>query len=120
MVREIRELHLSPQILGDTLLDDAVKFTMIMSPNETNDTKQTAKFIYEAFEDREIKLDVLNTIDDLVTSTVNLLSESQPDPADDIQNLGQNHGSKTVKKHDIYQVKNHCLDSLKITLCRIR
>ena len=120
MVREIRELHLPPQILGNTLLDDAVKFTTIMSPNETNDTKQTAKFIYEAFADREIKLDVLNTIDDLVTSTVNILSESQPDPADDIQNSDQNHGSKTVKKQDIYQVKNHCLDSLKITLCRIR
>ena len=91
-----------------------------MSPNETNDIKQAAKFIYEAFKDREIKLDVLNTISDLVTSTENLLSKSlAPDPVKNLQNSSLNLGSKTVKKTNLYQVKNISPDSLKITLRRI-
>ena len=102
MVQEIRVMHMPPQILQDPLLDDTEKFTMVMSPNETNDIKQAAKFIYEAFKDREIKLDVLNTISDLVTSTENLLSKSlAPDPVKNLQNSSLNLGSKTVKKNDI-------------------
>ena len=66
--------------------------------------KSTAKFIYQAFEDRKIGLDVLNTIEDLVqstekTHTANSLSSST--------------------KHGSYAIKSSSDDGMKITLARI-
>ena len=93
MVSEIREKFLPPQILHDTQISDEEKFSFLMSDNEANDLRQTAKLIYQAFQEREIKLDVLHTLSELVSSTENVLKK--PDPGEDVK---INHNGNIKKK----------------------
>ena len=112
MSQGIRENSFPPQNLQDTQLTDEEKFVLLMSDNETNDLRKTAKFIYCAFEEREIQLDVLNTLKDLVTSTEKLLSK--PDPGIKHQTCR----NKSKEKFPIYEVKNVSQNGLKIILSR--
>ena len=112
MSQGIREKSFPPQILQDTQLTYEEKFVLLMSDNETNDLRKTAKFIYCAFEEREIQLNVLNTLKDLVTSTEKLLSK--PDPGIKHQTCRK----KPKEKFPIYEVKNVSQNGLKIILSR--
>ena len=82
---------------------DDQKFVEIMT---NYDMKATAKFVYQAFNEREIRLDVLSTLNEIVSSTEILL-----------KNVNQNtsHPGTT----DIYQVKWCSNDGLKLRLSKI-
>ena len=113
MLKEIREKSLSPLILQDTQSTDEEKFVLLMSSSEENDLRKTAKFIHQAFEEREIKLDVMNTLIELVSSTEKLLNK--PDPGEDTKTKHP----KMKKKSPTYEVKNISQNGLKITLCKV-
>ena len=79
MYKEIRRNLLCPQILQNDTLSNELKFVEIMTKF---DVKSVAKFTYQAFNEREIKLDVLSTLKEVVSSTeINLKNEqNNPDP----------------------------------------
>ena len=118
MLENIRLKHL-PQNLHNNPSDDTEKFKSRMSHNENNDLKQTAKFIHEAFKERDVQLDVLNTIHDLITSTENILSKNVPDPGDKIPVCGKNTKKNSNKNREVYEIKNISQNGLKITLKKI-
>ena len=103
MYKELRENLLPPQILYSKQISDQQKFVEIM----TNfDKRATAKFVYQAFNEREIRLDVLNTLNEIVSSTETLLRN---------ENKNASHpGAK-----DIYQVKCLSNDGLKLKFFKI-
>ena len=103
MYKDLRENLLPPQILRDKHISDEQKFVEIMT---NYDMKATAKFVYQAFNEREIRLDVLSTLNEIVSSTEILL-----------KNVNQNtsHPGTT----DIYQVKWCSNDGLKLRLSKI-
>ena len=70
------------------------------------DAKSVAKFTYQAFNEREIKLDVLCTLKDVVSSAEILLKNEQNEPA-------------SQGMSEVYQVVNCSQDGLKLTLARI-
>ena len=86
-----------------------------MSDHEANDLRLTAKFIHQASEEREIKLDVLNTLSELVSATENLLKK--PDPGEDIKINGDR--KKSRGKTPRYMIKDSSQNGLKLTICRI-
>ena len=102
MLNKLREELLPPQILKDENMTDKRKFVEIMT---NYDVKMTAKFVFLAFNEREIRLDVLSTVKQLVSSTENILKKEKntPDPG--------NPGT--------YEVKWCSSDGLKLTLSRI-
>ena len=65
MYKELRDNFLPPQIIQNNALNEEEKFVQTMTKC---DTKITAKFVYQAFEDREINLDALNAINDIIES----------------------------------------------------
>ena len=101
MYKEIRENLLPRQILQNNSNDEQ-KFVDIMIDGEI---KSTAKFIFQAFSEREIRLDVLSTLEEVVSSAEKfLLSEkNKPNPG-----------------KQIYQVKNLTSDGMKLTLSKLR
>ena len=101
MYEEIRENLLPRQILQNNSNDEQ-KFVDIMIDGEI---KSTAKFIFQAFSEREIRLDVLSTLEEVVSSAEKfLLSEkNKPNPG-----------------KQIYQVKNLTSDGMKLTLSKLR
>ena len=101
MYDKIREDLLPPQVLANNTLTAEEKFVEMVSNNDT--IKSTAKFIYLAFTERQIKLDVLNTIKELVSST-----ES---------NLGKNLTPEPGPRQT-FSIKNVSQDGMKITLLR--
>ena len=103
MLNKLREELLPPQILRDESMSDEQKFVEIMI---NYDIKMTAKFVFLAFNEREIKLDVLSILKELVSSTELLLKKEKnaPDP-----------GST-----DAYQVKWCSSDCLKLMLTKIK
>ena len=111
MLSEIRENTLPSQILQETQLSDEEKFSLLMTDNATNNLRQTAKYIYQAFSEREIKLDVLHTLNELVSSTENLVKKTDPE--------GNQNMKKTEVKTPTYTVKNLSQNGLKFTLCRV-
>ena len=111
MLSEIRENTLPSQILQETQLSDEEKFSLLMTDNATNNLRQTAKYIYQAFSEREIKLDVLHTLNELVSSTENLVKKTDPG--------GNQNMKKTEVKTPTYTVKNLSQNGLKFTLCRV-
>ena len=118
MFNEIRESLLPPQNYQNMQLDDENKFAMVMANSEINCLKQTAKFIYLAFEERDIKLDVLKTLTDLVASTEILLSKN-PDPEEDTTATNNNkNDTESLGRNLNYKIKNQSHDGLKITLCK--
>ena len=118
MFNEIRESLLPPQNYQNMQLADENKFAMVMANSEINCLKQTAKFIYLAFEERDIKLDVLKTLTDLVASTEILLSKN-PDPDEDTTATNNNkNDTESLGRNLNYKIKNQSHDGLKITLCK--
>ena len=73
MSNELREKYLPKTVVQNNLMRDDEKLIQIM---KNADLSMTAKFIYMAFEHREITLDVLNTIQDLTTEVVSLSKNS--------------------------------------------
>ena len=103
MYKELRENLLPPQILHSKQISDQQKFVEIMT---NYDKRATAKFVYQAFNEREIRLDVLNTLNEIVSSTETLLKN---------ENKNASHpGTK-----DIYQVKCLSNDGLKLKFFKI-
>ena len=99
MYDKIREDLLPPQVLANNTLTAEEKFVEMMSNNDT--IKSTAKFIYLAFTERQIKLDVLNTIKELVSSTEsnlgkNLTPEPGPRQTYSIKNVSQDGRSYSM------------------------
>ena len=83
-------------------MTDEQKFVEIMTNHEV---KNIAKFVYLAFEERKIKLDVMSTLKDLVSSTEILLKieKNTPDPG----------------KPNTFQIKWCSNDGMKLTLSRV-
>ena len=100
--KEIRENLLCPQVLQNRNLTNDQKFVEIMT--NTN-IKSVAKYTYQAFIEREIKLDVLNILKEVVSSTEVLLEveKNKPDP----------------EEFGTYQVIKLSNDGLKFTLAKI-
>ena len=63
MSKELREKHLPMAIVNDSILNDNEKFAYILT---NSDLQSTAKFIHMAFENRDLCLDVLGTIREIV------------------------------------------------------
>ena len=102
MLDKLREDMLPPQILKNENMSDVCKFVEIMT---NYDIKMTAKFVFLAFKEREIKLDVLSTLKNLVSSTELILKKEKntPDPG----NLST------------YQVKWCSSDGMKLMLSKV-
>ena len=100
--KEIRENLLCPQVLQNKNLTNEQKFVEIMI---NTDIKSVAKYTYQAFIEREIKLDVLNILKEVVSSTEVLLEveKNKPDP----------------EEFGTYQVIKLSNDGLKFTLAKI-
>ena len=116
MSKEIRENTLSSHILEDSQTTDEEKFSSFMSDSETNDLRKTAKFIYQAFEEREIKLDVVNTLTELVSSAEKLVNK--PDPGEDTKRQPDKN-RKNSECYPIYEIKNFSEQGLKMTLSKV-
>ena len=102
MLDKLREDMLPPQILKNENMSDVCKFVEIMT---NYDIKMTAKFVFLAFKEREIKLDVLSTLKNLVSSAELILKKEKntPDPG----NLST------------YQVKWCSSDGMKLMLSKV-
>ena len=100
--KELRDKLLPPRILNNPGLNSEQKLVKILSDKDS--LKSTAKFIYQAFEDRKIGLDVLNTIEDLVQST---------------EKIHTANSLSSSTKHGSYTIKSSSDDGMKITLAKI-
>ena len=69
------------------------------------ETKSTAKFTFQAFSEREITLDVLSTLEEVVSSAEKFLLSEKNKP---------NPGKQT------YQVKSLSSDGMKLTLSKLQ
>jgi hypothetical protein len=98
LYNELREKLLSHSILH-TYLSEVDKATHILS--DTKQIKCVAKFIYLAFEEREIHLDALSSINDMIDCVEKHIA-SASDP-----------------QKNQYAIKNSYEDGLKLTLVRI-
>ena len=100
--QKLRENLLPQHVLLDRNMTDEQKFVEIMTNFEV---KNIARFVYLAFEERKIKLDVLSTLKDLVSSTEILLKKERntPDPG----------------KPNTFQIKWCSNDGMKLTLSRV-
>ena len=114
MLNTIRVNTLPSQIVQDIQLSDKEKFSFLMTDNAANNLKKTAKYIYQAFDEREIKLDVLHTLNELVSSTENLLKKTGPGEGDKNKNVKKSHLNTPT-----YTVKNISQNGLKLTLHRV-
>ena len=100
--QKLRENLLPQQVLLNRNMTDEQKFVEIITKYEV---KNVARFVCLAFEDRRIKMDVLSTLKDLVSSTENLIKKEKntPDPG----------------KPDTFQIKWCSVDGMKLTLSRV-
>ena len=114
MLNTIRVNTLPSQIVQNIQLSDQEKFSFLMTDNAANNLKKTAKYIYQAFDEREIKLDVLHTLNELVSSTENLLKKTGPGEGDKNKNVKKSHLNTPT-----YTVKNISQNGLKLTLHRV-
>ena len=113
MYKEIREKLLPTLILQDNVTNDAEKFRQIMSDG---DLKTTAKFISQSFDERDIRLDVFSTLNDLVSSTENLLTKNL-DSRETQPKLSKKNGvEKAPLEFGSYRIKNFDLDGGKLIL----
>ena len=101
MSKELRDNFLPSEILNNHHLNDDEKFTQIMT---TSDLKNTAKFIFLSFEHRDVTLDVLNTLQEMVGNVENLLTANS-----------ENRESLL----SLYKIKHVSNDGLKITLSKV-
>ena len=75
MSKELREKCLPIEILNDNVLSDNEKFTNIMTNSVL--IQSTAKFVYEAFKNRDLCLEVLNTINDVTECVEDICLKTQ-------------------------------------------
>ena len=95
---------LPPLILQNNVTNDTEKFTEIMTDG---DLRATAKFIYQSFDERDIRLDVLSTLNDLVSSTENLLKPPKNSDSRETQSkISRKNGVKKAPlKTGSYSIK---------------
>ena len=125
MYDEIRESLLPSDILDNNTWTTAEKFTQIMLNKEK--LKTTAKFVYQAFAERQIKIDVLSTLRDLVSSTESILRNPSENPGNNltyaVKNVSKDglkmtltNSSMDLENKQSYTVKNVSDDGMKLTL----
>ena len=105
MYNDFREKLLPPLILQNNVTNDTEKFTQILTDGEP---RATAKFIYQSFDERDLRLDVLSTLNDLVSSTENLLKiTKKSDSRETLPKIGRKNGVKKAPlKTGSYSIKN--------------
>ena len=101
MSDEFRDDCLPKEILNNEQMSPEHKMVKILTCSEI---KPIAKFIFKAFEHREITLDVLNTIEDLTQNVESLVTAEN---------------SETEKGNLVYHIKNVSSDGLKMVLSRV-
>ena len=101
MSDEFRDDCLPKEILNNEQMSPEHKMVKILTCSEI---KPIAKFIFKAFEHREITLDVLNTIEDLTQNVESLVTAEN---------------SENEKGNLVYQIKNVSSDGLKMVLSRV-
>ena len=122
MSKELRDEFLPKEILNNRHLSDDEKFTQIL----LSDLKKTAKFIFLAFEHRDITLDVLTTLQEMMDNVEKLLpqlntdGENIPSSTYAIKNIS-NDGMKLTLSNTppSYSVKNVSNDGMKLTLSKV-
>ena len=120
MSKELREKFLPKHILNNSRLNDDEKFTKII----LSDPKNTAKFTFLAFEHRDITLDVLNTLQDMMGNVETLLREQNFNKEDNIEYVVKdvsNNGMKLTLSNafSAYSVKNTSKNGMKLTLLKV-
>ena len=75
MSKELREKCLPMEVINDNVLTDDEKFINIMTNSVL--IQSTAKFIYMAFENRDLSLEVLNTINDITEYVEDICLKTQ-------------------------------------------
>ena len=113
--KELREDLLPQNILEDLNLNTEQKFVRIIS--DTDSCQSVAKFIYHAFQDREIGLEVLNTLQDVVKCAE--IDSSLP-TLYSIRETTKDGMKITLTKTDRYLPISSSNDGMKLTLARIK
>ena len=102
---ELREKYLPSNILDDRHLNEEEKLIKMLF--DMDNCKSIAKFIYQAFEDREIGLEVLASIQDMVERTEKTCTANPSSP-----------NEKTATSNS-YVIKSTANNGMKITLARV-
>ena len=90
----------------------------------SGDGQNTAKFTFLAFEHRDITLDVLNTLQDMMGNVETLLREQNFNKEDNIEYVVKdvsNNGMKLTLSNafSAYSVKNTSKNGMKLTLLKV-
>ena len=121
LYRDLRETLLPQNILHDNSLRIEDKVTQIMS--DTENVKSVAKFIYQAFEDRKISLEVLSFINSMTDYVDKYIADaSNPQKNSYVVKNSSEDGLKITlsrEKKSSYVVQSSTEDGLKIILSRI-
>ena len=119
--RDLRETLLPQNILHDNSLRIEDKVTQILSDIEN--VKSVAKFIYQAFEDRKISLEVLSFINSMTDYVDKYIADaSNPQKNSYVVKNSSEDGLKITlsrEKKSSYVVQSSTEDGLKIILSRI-
>ena len=100
MSTELRENLLPRETLNDIALSDSEKFVNIMT---CSDLQSTAKFIHLAFENRDLCLDVLNTVKDITDYVEDICLKTQ-------------HENEVIMPYKVQKVSK---GGLKLTFLRV-
>ena len=115
---ELRKSLLPQNILHNNSLSNKDKLAQILS--ESEHIKSVAKFIYLAFEDRKLSLEVLGSIDALIDSVDKYITHAS-DPQKNQYGIisSREDGMKiTLLRISSSLIKNSSEDSMKFTLAR--
>ena len=118
MYADIREELLTSAIIKDNTMSDKDKFIQLMT---VGDLKDTAKFIHNASKERDLQLEVISTMNDLISSTENLLKKyPTPDLREPLCTKTSNSiDVRNTSNSVVYRVKNLSQDGIKMTLYRV-
>ena len=105
---ELREKYLPSNILDDRHLNEEEKLIKVLL--DIDNCKSVAKFIYQAFEDRETGLEVLASIQDMVERTEKTCTANPSSP---------NAKNAKTANSDSYVIKSTTNNGMKITLARV-
>ena len=116
MSKELRERFLPLEILNNCHLTDDEKFTQAF----LYDMKKTAKFIFLAFENRDITLDVLNTLHEMMANVDSLLRKESIISDTYVVKSVRNGGMKMTLSSTLptYAVTNISPNGMKLTLSK--
>ena len=116
MSKELRERFLPLEILNNCHLTDDEKFTQAF----LYDMKKTAKFIFLAFENRDITLDVLNTLHEMMANVDSLLRKESIISGTYVVKSVRNGGMKMTLSSTLptYAVTNISPNGMKLTLSK--